>query len=160
MIWHPRIRWIHIKSILVGFLAMVLSLIALWVILGVIVRTSKRDIPIGPVYLLIPILTFPAGCYWSLRRSSRAKVPAKPPSNVTIIVKSTALGITAMIGSVIAYLIGFWLSTRRDGIALVSFDVVSIIHRPVLVGVFLVGFGLEYRIVSRRRSTFTGGVAH
>ena len=102
MIWHPRIRWIYIKSILVGFLAMVLSLIALAVVLMTIMLTFSREIPIGPVYLLIPIVTFAAGCYWSMRRSSRPKVPAKPLSQFTIIAKSVVVGITAMILSVIA----------------------------------------------------------
>jgi hypothetical protein len=156
MIWHPRIRWIHIKSILVGFLAMILSVIALWVILGVIVRTSNRDIPIGPLYLLIPVVAFVAACYWSLRRSAR---PAKPPSNFTIIVKSTVVGIVAMILSVIGYVVWLWLRIPRNGIAFVGFDVVSLVNWPVLWVSFLAGFLLEYRIASKRRSTLTGGMA-
>jgi hypothetical protein len=91
----------HIKSILVGILAMVLSVIALLVILIEITLTFKREIQVWPVYWLIPIAAFAAGCYWSLRRSTRPKVPAKPPSKVRIVVKSTAVGIMAMILSVI-----------------------------------------------------------
>ena len=161
MIWHAPIRWIHIKCILVGLLAMILSVIALWVILGVIVRTSKRDIHIGPVYWLIPVVSFVAGSYWSLRRSSRLKVPAKPPSNVTIIAKSTVVGILAMILSVIGYLIWLWLRIPRNGIGVVvGIDVRALLYWPVLWVSFLGGFLLEYRIASRRRSTLTGGMAH
>jgi hypothetical protein len=88
---HPRIRWTPVKSILVGLLAMVVSVIALLVILSVMVLRTKQEIPIGPVYWLIPIAAFAGGYYWSGRRSSRPKVPAKPPSNLTVIVKSMAI---------------------------------------------------------------------
>jgi len=156
MIWQPRIRWSHIKSILVGVLAMSLSVIALWVILGAIVATSKREIPVGPIYLLIPVAAFATGCYWSLRRSAR---PAKPPSNFTIIVKSTVVGILAIILSVIGYLTWFWLRIPRNEPGLVSIDVRALLYWPVLWVSFLGGFILEYRIASRRRSTSPGGVA-
>ena len=139
---------------------MVLSVIALLVILATIVLSSKRETPIGPLYLLIPIVTFAAGCYWSLRRSSRPKVPAKPPSSVTVIVKSTSVGITAMILSIIGYLIWLRLRIPRDAIGFVAVDIRALLNWPVLLVSFLSGFMLEYRIASRRRSTFDGGMAH
>ena len=157
---HPRFRWSLIKSVLVGFLAMVLSLIALWVILGAIVLRTKREIPIGPVYFLIPIVTFTAGCYWSMRRSARPKGLAKPPSNVTIILKSTAVGITAMVLSVIGYLIWLRLRIPRDTISFVSVDISALFYWPVLLVSFLGGFLLEYRIASRQRFRLTGGTFH
>lgn len=138
---------------------MVLSVIALAVILVTIMLSFSREIAIGPLYLLVPVVTFVAGSYWYLRRSSRPMVPAKPPSRATIIAKSTLVGATVMILSVICYLIWIWLRTRRDGIVFVSFDIVSLLNWPVLVGVFLVGFILEYRLASRRRFRLTGGMA-
>jgi len=147
-----RIRWHQMKSILVGFLTMVLSLIVLLVILGAIVLRTKREIPIGPFYRLIPIVSFAGGCYWSLRRSARPKVPATPPSNVTIIVKSTSVGIAAMIVAVIGYLIWLRLRIPRDTIGLVSVDIRALLYWPVLLVSFLSGSILEYRLASRRRS--------
>ena len=156
----PRIRWIHIKSILIGLLAMVLSVIALLLILVEIMLTFKREIQLWPVYWLIPIAAFAAGCYGSLRRSARPKVPAKPPSNVRIIVKSTAMGITAMILSVIGYLIWLRLRIPRDAIGFVSVDIRALLYSPILLASFLGGFILEYRLASRRRFRLIGGMTH
>ena len=133
-------RW-HIKSILVGVLAMILSLIALAVVLVGIMLISHREIAVGPVYLLIPIVTFTSGCYWSLRRSSQSRAPAELPSKATIIAKSVMVGVTAMIVSVPAYLfwILFWILLRepRNIDGAVGIDVLSVIHWPVLLGIFL-----------------------
>jgi hypothetical protein len=131
---------------------MVLGVIALLVILATIVLRSKREIPIGPLYLLIPIATFAAGCFWSLRRSARPKIPSKPLSMATIIVKSTAVGITAMILSIIGYLIWFRLRIPRDTIGFVSVDIRALFYWPVLLVSFLLGFMLEFRWASRWRS--------
>ena len=149
----------HIKSILAGFLAMVLGVIVLAVILVAILAILTRDITIGPVYLLVPIVTFAAGCYWSLRRSSRPKVPAKPPSNTRIIAKSIVMGVTGMIVSLIAYLIWFSFWIPRNVHGLVSIDVVRLVHWPVLLVIFLGGFVLGFWRASRRRSMLTGGMA-
>lgn len=151
------IRRRHIKSILVGILAMILGLIALAEVLVGIMLISHREIAVGPVYLLIPIVTFTSGCYWSLRRSSQSRAPAKLPSKATIIAKSVMVGVTAMIVSVPAYL--FWILLRepRNIDGAVGIDVLSVIHWnwPVLLGIFLAGFILEYRHASRRRLTPT-----
>ena len=149
------IRRRHIKSILVGILAMILGLIALAEVLVGIMLISHREIAVGPVYLLIPIVTFTAGCYWSLRRSSQSRAPAELPSKATIIAKSVMVGVTAMIVSVPAYL--FWILLRipRNIDGAVGIDVLSVIHWPVLLGIFLAGFILEYRHASRRRLTPT-----
>jgi hypothetical protein len=149
-------RW-HIKDILVGFLAMILSLIVLAVILVTRLAISRREIPIGPAYSLIPIGTFVLGLFWSMRRSSRPKPPAKPPSYVTIIVKSTVTGVTAMILSVIAYVIWIWLRIPRSPGTFVSIDIRLLLYWPVLLGGFLAGFIPEYRHASNRRSMLAGG---
>lgn len=148
----------HVKSIFVGILAMILGLIALAVVLVGIMLISHREIAVGPVYLLIPIVTFTSGCYWSLRRSSRSRAPAKPPSKAAIIAKSVMVGVTAMIVSVIAYLFWIWLRIPRNVDGLVSIDVYALVHWPVLLGIFLAGFILEYRHASRQRLTPTGGL--
>jgi hypothetical protein len=148
----------QIKSVLVGFLAMVLSVLALAVILVTVLVISKRELAIGPGYLLVPAVAFVAGCYWSLRRSSRPQVPVKPPSMVTIIVKSFVAGVSTVIFSVIAYMWWIWVRLPRDTYGLVGIDVHRLIYWPVLSCVFLAGFISEYRRASKRRSTFTGGV--
>ena len=56
-----RIRWTHIKSILIGFLAMILSVIALAVILVTILAISKRELPIGPRILVDSDFRFRSG---------------------------------------------------------------------------------------------------
>jgi hypothetical protein len=152
-------RW-HIKDILVGLLVMILSVIVLAITLGAVLFISKREIAIGPLYLLIPIVTFIAGFYWSWRRSSRPKVPPKPPATITIIVKSTTVGFTAMIVSAIVYLmwIRFWVLRNDHGF--VSIDVHALLYWPVLLPVFLAAFFLEYRRALRRRSMLTGGMTH
>jgi hypothetical protein len=137
---------------------MVLSVIALAVVLVTLLVISKREIAIGPVYLLIPAISFATGLCWSLRRSSRPKVPAKPPSSVTIIAKSAAVGVTAIIVSLIAYLIWIWIQLPRNVHGL-GIDVRRLVHWPVLLGIFLAGFIMEYRHASRRRSVLTGGMA-
>ena len=151
------IRRRHIKSILVGILAMILGLIVLAEVLVGIMLISHREIAVGPVYLLIPIVTFTSGCYWSLRRSSQSRAPAELPSKATIIAKSVMVGVTAMIVSVPAYL--FWILLRipRNIDGAVGIDVLSVIHWhwQVLLGIFLAGFILEYRHASRRRLTPT-----
>jgi hypothetical protein len=153
------IRRFHIKTILVGFLAMVLSVIALAVILVVYLVISKREIAIGPMYLLIPSGTFATGCYWSVRRSCRSKTPAKPSSNVTIIAKSAIMGVAAVIVSLTAYVVWIWLRIPQNLHGLVSIDVRRLVHWPVLLVAFLAGFILEYRHALRRRSMLTGGMA-
>ena len=152
------IRRRHIKSILVGILAMILGLIALAEVLVGIMLISHREIAVGPVYLLIPVVTFASGFCWSLRRSFRPRAPAKPSSKATIIAKSVIVGFTAMIVSVIAYLIWIWLRIPRNINGLVAIDVRALVHWPVLLGTFLAGFILEYRHASRRRLTPTRGV--
>ncbi len=154
-------RW-HIKDILVGLLAMILSVITAAVILLVVLLRSHREIAIGPLYLLVPIVSLTTGCYWSLRRSSLPKIqakPAKPPSNVTIIAKSAVVGVTAIIVSVIAYLMWIWIRIPRNLHGVVGIDVRRLVYWPVLLGVFLASFTLEYRRASRRRSMLTGGLA-
>jgi hypothetical protein len=152
-------RW-HIKDILIGLLTMILSVIIAAVILLVVLLRAHRGIAIGPLYVLIPILTFTAGFYWSLRRSARPKVLAKPPSTVTIIVKSTTVGVTAIIISEIAYLTWIWIQIPRNLPGFVNIDVRLLVYYwPVLVGVFLAGFLFEYRRGSKRRSMLTGGMA-
>jgi hypothetical protein len=64
-----------------------------------------------------------------------------------------------MIVSVIAYLMWIRLWVDRNVHGFVSIDVHRLVHWPVLVGVFVAGFILEYRRASRRRWTFPGGVA-
>src|SRR5665213_2018987 len=118
-----RIRWTHIKSILIGFLAMILSVIALAIILVTILAISKRELPIGPVHLLIPSFAFAAGCYWSLRQSPRPKALAKPSSNVTIVAKSAAVGVIAMIVSVIAFFTWILIRVPKNVHGAVGIDV-------------------------------------
>jgi hypothetical protein len=152
-------RW-HIKDILAGLLTMILNMIAVGIILLVVLLRLHREIAVGPVYLLVPIVSFTAGFYWSLRRSSQPKVPAKPPSTVTIIVKSTTVGVTAIIISEIAYLTWIWIQIPRNLPGFVNIDVRLLVYYwPVLVGVFLAGFFFEYRRGSRRRSMLTGGMS-
>jgi hypothetical protein len=145
-------RFVQFKSILFGLLAMVLGMIALAIVLLIIlVRIEPRQIAIGPVYLLVPIASFVAGYYWSLRRSSRPKPPAKLPSKVTIVAKSVAVGIIAMVASMIADIVWIRLHiTRPPHGAAVAIDVYRVVRLPVLVAGFLVGFLLEYWRVSRR----------
>jgi hypothetical protein len=152
-----RIGRKHVRSILVGFLAMLLSLIALAVILLVALVRTQREIAIGPVYLLVPALPFATGCYWSLRRSSRPQVPAKPPSTFAIIVKSSMAGVAMVIVSVIAYMWWTWFRFARNTRGLVGIDVYRLIHWPVFLGLLVAGFILEYRRASRRRSMLMGG---
>ena len=83
----PLTRKDYLKGILVGLLMMILSLIVTPVILVTILAVSKRELAIGPLYLSIPVVTFAAGCYWSLRRSSRPQILNKPPSTVALIAK-------------------------------------------------------------------------
>jgi hypothetical protein len=150
-------RW-HIKDILVGLLAMLMSVIALAIILVVVLFIHKREIATGPVYFLIPVLGFATGFYWSLRRSARPKTPPKRPSNFTIIVKSTAVGIAAIVLSVIAYFAWIWTRIPRDvGVGSVSFDVHALLPRPLLLTAFAAGFVLEYLRGSRRRSRLLSG---
>jgi hypothetical protein len=153
-------RW-HIKEILIGFLVMLLSVIIGAIILLVVLMRSNREIDVGPVYLLVPILSFTTGYYWSWRRSARPNAPPKPPSNVTIILKSTAVGIAAMVLSVIAYVLWVWMRIPRN--VGVGVDFVSVGIRPlfwlVFLTIFLSGFLLEYRRGSKRRSMLTGGMA-
>jgi hypothetical protein len=144
-------RW-YIKDILFGLLVMIIGLIASAIILATILFISKREIAIGPLYLLIPIATFIVGFYWSWRRSSRPQVPPKAPATITIIVKSTTVGFTAMIVSAILYFIWIRFWVLRNDRGFVSIDVHVLLYWPVLVPIFLAGFLLEYRRVSRRRS--------
>jgi hypothetical protein len=151
-------RW-HIKDILVGILAMLMSVIALAIVLVAVLFIYKREIAIGPVYFLIPVLAFAAGFYWSLRRSSRPKAPPKPPSNVAIIVKSSLVGVTAMIISAIAYFVWIWIRIPRQPHSFVAIDAHLLFYWPILLGGFLAGFILEYRRVSGRHSAMTGRTA-
>jgi hypothetical protein len=145
-------RFVLFKSILFGLLAMVLGVIALAIVLLIIlVRIEPRGIAIGPVYLLVPIASFVAGYYWSVRRSSHPRTPARPPSNVTIVAKSVAVGIVAMVLSVIADLMWIRLHIPRLPHVLVAINVYRVVQLPVVVAGFLVGFLLEYWHVSRRR---------
>jgi hypothetical protein len=152
------IRCWHIKDIMVGLLTMILGVIIVAVILLLVLLRSHREIAVGPVYLLVPIVTFVGGFFWSGRRSSRPKAPAKPPSKATIIAKSFAVGVAAMIVSVIAYFLWIWTRIPRDvGVGFVSFDVRALLNRPVLMVIFLAGFGVEYWRGLRRRSRMTSG---
>jgi hypothetical protein len=152
-------RFVQLKSILFGLLAMVLGVIALAIVfLVILVRIAPREISIGPVYLLVPIASFVAGYYWSVRRSSRPRGPAKPPSNVMIVAKSVAVGIVAMVASAIADILWIRLHIPRSPHVLVAINVYRVVQLPVLVAGFLVGFLLEYWRVSRRRSRLTSGM--
>jgi MFS family permease len=157
--WASLTRRDQVKCILVGFLAMLLSMIALAVILVTILANSKREIAIEPLYLLIPIVAFAAGWYWSLRHSSRPKVPAKPSSNVTVIAKSVGVGVAGMIVAVIAYVTWIWFRFPKNVQGFGFIVVNRLFYWPVLLGVFLGGFILEYRRSSRRQSTLTGDMS-
>jgi hypothetical protein len=138
---------------------MLLSVIALAVIFLIVLLIRNRDFSIGPVYFLIPVAMFVLGFYWSLRRSSRPEAPAKPASQATIIAKSFAVGVAAMIVSVIAYFAWIWVRIPRDvGVGFVSFDVRALLPRPLPLVVFVVGFVVEYPRGSRRRSRLSTGV--
>jgi hypothetical protein len=145
-------------SILAGLLAMLLSLIALAVILLIVLVRTQREIEIGSVYLVVPAVAFIAGSYWSLRRSSRPKAPAKPPSMVTMIVKSTMVGVAAVIVSVMAYLWWIWFRFARHVHGLVGINVHRMVYWVVLSGIFLASFFLAYTRISRRRSMLRGCV--
>ena len=58
-------------------------------------------------------------------------------------------GIAAMIVSVIAYLAWLWWQFRGAP-GFISIDVRSLLSWPVLLGVFLAAFILEYRHASKR----------
>jgi hypothetical protein len=155
----PLTRRDQIKSILVGLLVMLLSVIALAVILVTILAISKQEIALGPVYLSVPIVSFVSGCYCSLRRSSRPTAPPKASSLHRIIAKSVGVGVAGMIVAVIAYFIWIWFRFPPpvQGVG-VFIDVHRLFYWPVLSGVFLVGFILEYLRSSRRRSVLTGAL--
>jgi hypothetical protein len=148
----PLTRKDYVKSVLVGLLTTILSLIASAIILVTILAASKRELSIGPLYLLIPIVTFAVGFYWSLRRSSRHQILNRPPSTVAVIAKSTAVGLTAVIVSVIAYVMWIWMRLPPTFHGSFGFDLHRLIYWPVMLAVFLAGFLLEYRRASRRRS--------
>ncbi len=147
-------RW-HIRDLLIGFLAMILSVIATVITLLVILLRSRQEIAIGPVYLLIPIAAFALAFYWSLRRSSRPRPPARPPSKPVAIAKSALVGILAMVGATIAYFVWIYSTIPRPVVGLVSVDVLALLHLhwPVLVPVFLGAFICQYRRASRLRSS-------
>jgi hypothetical protein len=146
-----------VKDIRAGLLAMILGVIIVAAILLAVLLRSQRELAVGPVYLLVPIVSLTSGYYWSLRRSARPKAPPKPSSNITIILKSTAVGIAAMVLSVIAYVV--WMRIPRHTHTLVAIDVHVLLYWPVLLIGFLAGFFLEFRWTSRRRSMLTGGMA-
>ena len=137
---------------------MLMSVIGSAIILVAILFISNRDIAIGPL-LLIPVIAFVAGFYWSRRRSARPKVPPKPPATITIILKSSAVGIAAMVLSVIAYFVWIWIRIPRHPHTLVAIDVHALLYWPVLLVGFLAGFFSQYRRGSKRRSQLTGGMA-
>ena len=149
----------HSRSIVVGFLAMILSVIALAIFLLTILVISGLELNIGPLYLLVPGVAFASGCHWSLRRSNRSQAPAKPPSTFTIIVKSSMVGIATVIVSMIAYMWWIWFRFARNTHGLVSIDVHRLVYWPVFPGLFLAGFIWEYRHASKRRSMLMGDVA-
>jgi hypothetical protein len=138
----PLTRKDYLKGILVGFLTMVLSLIATAVILVTILAISKRELAIGPLYLLIPVATFATGCYLSLRYSSRSRILNKPPSTVAVIAKSTAVGFTAAFISLILFFMWVWhrLPLPLDFNGTVGIDVHRLVYWPVMLAVFLAGF--------------------
>jgi hypothetical protein len=147
------IRHWHIKDIVVGLLVMIIGVIALAVAFPFMLLFLRRGMSIGPVYLLIPVAMFALGLYCSLRRSSRLKAPGNLPSKVAIVAKSFAVGLTAMIVTVIAYFAGIWIRIPRDvGVGFVSFDVRALLYWPLPLVVFAAGFVLEYLRGSRRRS--------
>ena len=139
-------------GILVGFLWVILSLITAAVVLVSMLTVSQKEIAIGPLYLLIPVVTFAAGCYWSLRRSSRPEIRKRPPSTVAIFAKSTVVGFTAVVVSVVAYLSWIWLRLPRTLHGTVGIDVHRLVYWPVMMAIFLAGFSWEYRRASKRRS--------
>jgi hypothetical protein len=145
----PRTGKDYVKSVLIGLLTMIVGLLATAVILVTVLAVSQREIPVGPVYLVIPISTFAAGCYWSLRRSSRPKALAQPPSKVAVIAKSTAAGI-AVVVSLIVYVTAIWFFFLRKIQGAVGVMVGP--YWPVMVAIFVAAFLLEYRRASRRHS--------
>ena len=54
-------RGSHIKNILFGILAAILGVIALAIILVALLLITRRQIGVGPVYLLVPIVSFLGG---------------------------------------------------------------------------------------------------
>ena len=151
----PLSRKDYVKGTLVGFLWLILSLIATAFVLVSILAVSPKELAIGPIYLLIPIVTFAAGCYRSLRRSSRPKILNRPPSTVAVVAKSAAMGFTAVIVSVIAYLLWIWIRLPRSFHGTVGIDVHRLVYWPAVLAIFLAGFLLTYRRSSRRRSMWT-----
>lgn len=154
----PLTRKDYFRGILVGFLMMIVSLIGTAIILVSVLAVSQKEFAIGPLYLSIPILTFAAGCYWSLRRSSRPQILNRPPSTVAVFAKSTGVGLTAVLISLIAYVVWIWIRLPRDFHGLIGIDIRRLIFWPVLLAIFLAGFLLTYRRSSRRRSMWTGGM--
>jgi hypothetical protein len=136
---------------------MIGTLLATTVVLVTVIALSKREIEVGPVYLLIPISAFGAGCYWSLRRSSRPKDLAKPPSIVLVVVKSATVGILAVILSLIAYVTTIWALFLRkiNGHGSIGFVVVGR-YWWAMAAIFLAAFVLEYRRASKSRSRWSG----
>lgn len=146
----PLTRKDYAKGIVVGFLWMILSLIATAIILVTILAASKRELAIGPLYLLIPILSFTAGGWLSLRRSARPRIFDKPASTAEVIVKSTAVGFTAVLVSVIAYVFSIWVRLPPTFDGTVGIDVHRLVYWPVMLAVFLAGFYWKYRRATRR----------
>jgi hypothetical protein len=144
-----RLTWKdYIKGILVGFLWMILSLIATAAILVTILAVSQKELAIGPLYLLVPVLAFSAGCFRSLRRASRPSILEKPASTSAIFAKSTVAGLAAVLVSVIAYL--FWIRMHLPPTfhGVIGIDIRRAVYWPVMLAIFLAGFILTYRRAS------------
>jgi hypothetical protein len=155
-------RWqTHVKNILAGLLATILSVIVLAVVLAAVLLRSKRDISIGPLYLVIPLAAFAAGYYWSFRRSSRPKAPARPSSIFSIVTKSFGVGIAAMLVAEIGYIIWIWSRIPRRPHAFVAIDPVRLswAHWLALLVSFLAGFALAFWRAFKRRLRLTSGLA-
>jgi hypothetical protein len=142
----------YAKAVLFGLATMIVSLIATVVILVTVLVITRREIPVGPLYLLISISTFAAGCYWSLRRASLPKPPPKPPSTVAVVAKSAAAGLTAVLLSLIAYMTASWFVFARKTHVSIGIDIHRAVYWLAMLAIFLAAFLLEYRRASRHPS--------
>ncbi len=142
----------YAKGVLFGLATMIVSLIATAVILVTMLAITQREIPVGPVYLLIPISTFAGGCYWSIRRSAQPKALATPPSTIAVVAKSAAAGFTAVLLSLIAYMTAIWFVFARKTHVTIGIDVHRVVYWLAMLVIFFAGFFLEYRRASRHSS--------